>query len=222
MGNNQTETNLTKHTANMPAVSVRDRSIEDLTQAIHSPGDEEGVLNRTRPVLKLYYDPQMSDEDRAAMLDEFGRALRDVPFWAVSQAFDRWVKSRGRRPSPGEIMELANSELSRYSTELENRRQRAEMAAQKPKNKLAPEDQRVKAEAAQSILVEAGFDLKRAARLSLNRMATTHDEREQDKPARPLHWTKTADPDGPEMKALHKEREGYKVHPKVKSEGKEA
>lgn len=100
-------------------------------------------------MLSLYFDPDTDAETRLAMREEFVRALASYPEWAMQRAFDQWVKTNRRRPSPGEIAILAQQEIAPLVTELRKR--------------AAPQDQgrdlsrRVTPQAAAEIIARAGF-----------------------------------------------------------------
>lgn len=197
-----TERNLPSHTANTPVASLRARSTEALTQAIHSAGDEAYVLERTRVCLSCFYEPDMAPEDRAAMMDEFGRALRNFPRWAVSKAYDGWMRTAHRRPSPGEIAILAGRELKAVTDEIALRR-KLEVAPEAPREK--PD-----AAAAAEILNRAGWtpsrmDAIRRAHPMVGSMSEAETARAS---ARVPHWSETAAPDDPRFAALRKAREG--------------
>ena len=64
----------------------------------------------------------MIPADRAAMIEEFGKALRRFPKWAVAGAFDDWMAEQRRRPSPGDIAALAAKRVQRLTTELTERK----------------------------------------------------------------------------------------------------
>lgn len=136
-------------------MSLTERSTQDLIQAIHSPSDDEYALNRARATLHLHYDRDMSDMDRKEMLDEFGRALRGFPRWAVAQAFDEWNSKEDRRPKPSNLAKLAEAAVGRIAAEIK-RRQRNDAAALPP-----PREDRVSPEAAREILERAGFTARR-------------------------------------------------------------
>lgn len=175
-------------------------------KVIRLPGCDEYILNRARDVLKLYYDPQMSDIDRSAMLDEYKKALHDLPKWSVAHGFDEWVKARHHRPPPGAIRDLANKELKRYSDVIESRRKMQE-ASEPDIEHPRPDPDRTK-----EILNDAGYTPERNAMLKSKPMAMTIEE--LDAPiVKRLHWTETADPDGPQMQALREERKKYGVKP---------
>lgn len=195
---------LTSPTANSSAASLRARSSEDLIQAIHSPGDELYVLERARVCLKAFFEPGMSDQDRAALLEEFARALRDVPRWAVAKGFDAWMRTRTRRPSPAEINIEAQKAIREFTDELAHRR-RMEAPDEPPRQ---PVDQ----ESAERIMMQAGFTQKRLEAIRRAPMATTFAEAldQSETPPRP-HWTETADPDGPQMKALRAIRDANPI-----------
>lgn len=78
-------------------------------------------MDRARRCLKLYFEPDMTAEDRVAILEAFARALRDFPRWAVSRAFDGWEREQRRRPSPGDIVALTRAALQPVRDELAER-----------------------------------------------------------------------------------------------------
>lgn len=94
----------------------------DLKTAIRSPSDPGATLKRTNTVLSLYFDPDNSPETKAAVRQEFVVALSGVPAWAMQKAFDAWVKTGQRRPTPGEILILAERELKPIADELARRK----------------------------------------------------------------------------------------------------
>lgn len=158
--------------------------------------------------MKLFYDPDMSDMDRAEMLEEFGRALKHLPKWAVSQAFDRWNREQRRRPSPADIVALAGQALRRVTDELaERRRVEAPPALSAPvRADLSPEARAAMAERSQRIIEEAGFTARRLDLLSRAPTARSDEEAEARTAAFSRHWTEGAAPDSPAMKALHRAR----------------
>lgn len=64
----------------------------------------------------------MVPADRAAMIEEFGKALRSFPKWAVVGAFDDWMATARRRPAPGDIVALASKRVQRLTTEIAERK----------------------------------------------------------------------------------------------------
>lgn len=193
--------NLTTITENTRVLSVRGKSNAALTQAIHSPGDEEYTLNRTRTCLKLYYDPEMNAADRAEMIDSYAKALRSFPKWAVAQAFDQWERDKSHRPSPASLVSLAGAAVKRMADELKRRKDSAQQDA--PREPLS-EDQKLEA----SLIVErAGFTAKRANALRARPMASSFAEVDAvtNKPRRP-HWTEIEAPDSPKMRGLRAAR----------------
>ena len=164
---NPNDRSLTSLTGNTPAALLREKSSADLTQAIHSPGDEAYALDRARTVLSLYYEPDMTAEARAEMLEEFRKALRPYPKWTVARAFDDWVRQHKRRPSPGEIAILAKGHIKPLTDELERR-----TPPEEPIRSVIDKD------SASEILKRAGFTPRRFKAMQANRMATTFDEAE--------------------------------------------
>lgn len=116
---------LTKRSTPSRPVSLREQSALDLKAGIRSPSDPGATLKRVNAVLSLYFDPDHSPETKAAVRQEFVVALSGVPAWAMQKAFDAWVKTGQRRPTPGEILILAERELKPIADELA-RRQRLE------------------------------------------------------------------------------------------------
>lgn len=89
--------------------------------AIHSPPDPGATLRRANTVLSLYFDPDDDQETRAAIRHEFVVALKDYPNWAVQRAFDAWVKSNRRRPTPCDIVILVGHVMKPLTDELARR-----------------------------------------------------------------------------------------------------
>lgn len=143
----------------------------------------------------------MSHEDHAAVLDEFARALRDLPKWAVAKGFDSWMRSRNRRPSPAEIGIEAGRAIKELTDEIADRRRRA-AAPPAPK---PPVDR----DAAAEILRRAGFTARRLDAVRKSPMARSLDEAVAQ-PA-PQHWSDTAAPDSPEWRALRRAREANQI-----------
>lgn len=133
------------------------------------------------------------------MIDEFGKALRNFPKWAVAGAFDDWMIQHKRRPSPGEIAILASARMRKITDEIAARQKLAE--PEEP----APVRTEVDRELAKQIAERAGFTPKRIEAVRRMPMATNVAELEHPASARP-HWSEIADPDGPEMEALRAAR----------------
>jgi len=110
-----------------------------LKAAIHSPHDPGATLKRVNAVLGLYFDPDNDPETKAAMRQEFVVALAAYPDWAVQRAFDAWVKTGQRRPTPGEVVILVGREMKPMTDELARRdRLAADMRDHQPD--LSPEE----------------------------------------------------------------------------------
>lgn len=183
---------------------MRDKSTSDLTKAIRSPGDEQYVLDRTRKVLSLYYEPDMSDRDRAEMMEEFRKALGPLPKWAVAGAFDDWVQQHRRRPSPGELVTLARKRMAPIQDEMQHR---ANEARRQREDEQARQRPTPSPEAAEEIMRRAGFTPERMAAIDKHPMATSFAEAEAGKGKRTPHWTETCAPDDPRLGQLKAERE---------------
>lgn len=198
MGNN-----LELRSTNYRAVSLREKSNLELTTAIHSPHDPGRTLDRVNKVLGLYYEPGFDMETRAGLREEFVRALSSFPDWAVQRAFDDWVRSMQRRPSPGEIVILVGQHMKPITDEIARRRKDEAEAQQMQARRPTPPDP----EAARQIMQRAGFTPQRIEAIRRAPMAMTFAEAEDiaSAPKKP-HWTETADPNGADMAALRAAR----------------
>jgi hypothetical protein len=134
-------------------------------------GDAAKVLKRTHTCLALFYDPDIEPETKAAMRESFVTALRDFPLWAVMRAFDAWERQHKRRPSPGEIVTLAQQELQPFTAELARREREAARIREEQDRRPS-----VTAERATAILEAAGFTPKRMAAVRAAPMAGSMDE----------------------------------------------
>lgn len=182
--------NSTSRTVSIAAGSLREKSTEALIQAIRLPNDEGFTADRARKCLKLYFDPDMDNEDRAEMLDAFARALRPYPKWVVAKGFDDWDRTPGqrRRPSPGEIVYLASLVVKEITDELARRKRE-----QAPAPEAAPP--RVEGGAAERIMAQAGFTPKRIEAVRAAPMANSFVEAEARAAEPPVrHWTESATP----------------------------
>ena len=150
----------------------------------------------------MYFDPDNDPETKAAMRESFVRALSQIPAWAMHRAFDRWEKTQQRRPSPGEIVILAERELKPMVDEVAKRKrdydaEEAELAERKAR--------RVSADTAAAILDRAGFTPRRMEAVRAAPMARSLDEAaERFAPAK--HWSETAAPDDPRWDVLRVSR----------------
>lgn len=199
---NQIAANSTPQSTKLLVGSVREQSISTIRAAIHSPSDEAQVLTRTNAVLALYFDPDLEPETKAAIREEFVRALATFPIWAVHKAFDAWVRTAQRRPTPGEIVILADRELRPLSNELERREGlRAEYEAaeaDRTRNKVSDE-------ARARIIAEAGMTEERLMMVRRFPMARSTEELVESAKPGP-HWSDNLDPDDPQWDALRRAR----------------
>ncbi|MDZ7904938.1 MAG: hypothetical protein U5N55_03570, partial [Cypionkella sp.] len=155
-------------------------------------------MERARVCLKLYFDPDMSDLDRAEMYEAFGRVLGNLPRWAVSKGYDAWEKSGTRRPSPAEILILAERAIKELTDEVARRG----AAKQSEPDR---ECERVSPSVAAEILASAGFGEDRTNLVKRFPMAGSVDEVHQAAKPSP-HWSETAAPNDPRWEALRKSR----------------
>ena len=182
-------------------MSERAKSSETLSQTIHSPNNLEYTLNRARVCLKAYYDPSMTDADRAEMLDIYGKALTPFPQWAVAKAFDEWEAAETHRPSPGHLVALAKKFVKRITDELAHR---AKLEAPEDGEHVRTDSERAKAIEA---MLKAGFTDKRFDAVKRKRMARSEAELyEGGINERVPHWSEGVAADSPQMEALRKAR----------------
>lgn len=147
---------MTRQSTKLPVVSLKEQSTSTIQAAILSPRDEGAVLTRTNAVLALYYDPDLEPETKAAIREEFVRALSTYPIWAVHKAFDTWTRTATRRPTPGEIVILVGREMLPLTEELHRRgRERLEQQQYKPEPTEAEMARR--REFAQSTMERLGY-----------------------------------------------------------------
>lgn len=132
-------------------------------------------------MLSLYFDPDNDPAQRAAIREEFVRALAGFPDWAVQRAFDAWTKRGTRRPSPGEIAILAQRQLEPLTAELQRRRKRDEPP------QIDQNRPRVTPEAAAAILQRAGFTPNWFQ--AVKRMPMAGPDAIRAEVERPAHWT---------------------------------
>jgi hypothetical protein len=181
------------------------QSVSTIQTAILSPFDHGAALKRVNAVLANYYDPDFDAETKALSKAEFLTALKSFPDWAVQQAFDAWVKTGTRRPSPAEIVILVNRALKPLADELARRaKERTERAEYEAEKARAP---RCK-EMAERIMQANGFTVKRLNDIKKRPMAKTWAEVDaaSDPQAAPPHWSAGKADQCPEMVALRKAR----------------
>ncbi len=159
---------------------------------------------RANTCLALYFEPDPDDpEARAAVREAFVRALAHVPAWAMHRAFDTWQRTMQRRPSPGDIVILAERELEPFTREVRDRKRTAAAAAEA---RRAAEDERTPEERrrAQEIIERCGFtaSLTEAIRKKplANSMAGAVEAASRDE--RVPHWTELEVPGNPALAQL--------------------
>ena len=186
-------------------MSVREKSTEDLIQAIHLPGNDGFTMDRARTCLRLFRAFDMDPGDvQAKTLEGYVKALRTLPQWAVAQGFDAFERDGDGMPTPPKIVRLARQAVDRLRQEVQHRQQEArrQIEASRPHLPERSVDEKARAE---HLLRDAGFTPKRLEQVRANRLASTQEDLERE-PEKPLHWTETADPDGPEMQELRAAR----------------
>ncbi len=164
------------------------------------------IRERARIVLKLGFQPDESDTERAKLIEEFVKVLRGRPAWAVSRGFDEWVRTRPRRPTPYEIGILASQAVEPFTREIAERKraedEQREAEEQARRKRMTPE-------AAKEILASADWTPKRFEAIKrAPRDVTSFADAEaaEDMPRKP-HWSETVSPDGPEMQELARIRD---------------
>jgi len=191
-----------------PTVSVREQSTSTLATAILSGRNPGETLRRANTVLAAYFDPDIDPETKAALRQEFVVALKDFPDWAVQKAFDVWVKTMTRRPSPGEIVILAARETEVIHRELKIRAD-DEAARREYENRVEmTEDQLARRrEVAEQTIRAAGFTKERSEQFKRAPLALTFAEAEAKakEPDRP-HWSESAPPEDPRWEQLRRAR----------------
>ncbi len=84
------------------------------------------------------------------------------------RAFDRWERSGQRRPTPAEIVILAEREIEPFKAELKRR--------EPPPLKITDDRPRISPDRAAQIMAEAGFNPERAELFRRFPMARSEDE----------------------------------------------
>lgn len=151
--------------------------------AIRSPladetaGHDAEVVRRCQTVLTMpgYFDPGTDERTTAGHIAEFVQALRQTPTWAMHRAFDDWVRTRTRRPSPGEIVSAAAEHLRPIGQEIARRKREAEDA--KARERPPPtEDEKA---AAAALCARLGFTPRRMEVLQAAPLARSMEEAEK-------------------------------------------
>lgn len=113
---------------------------------------------RADQCLALYFQPDEDAKTKLAVRQAFATALETVPQWAMHKAFDEWIRTGTRRPSPAEIRLLADRAIDPFYREAESRRNEQErVEAEKREAQISPEDMARRREAAARIMAEAGY-----------------------------------------------------------------
>ena len=148
--------------------------------AIRSPHDQGATLKRVNAVLGLYFDPDNDPAVKAAVREEFVRALAAYPDWAVQRAFDAWVKTGHRRPTPGEIAILVGREMKPLTDELA-RRAREEAERREHRSDLSPAEMEQRRAFAAQVLQRTGFAKGMARRDGPPRPTVTDEDKAEIK-----------------------------------------
>lgn len=185
---------------------LRDRSTFDLTKAIRSPTEESKVAEkqtlireRARIAMKLGYQPEETHEERALFIEEYVKALEDYPKWACEAAFEKWMRTSARRPSPSEIVLLASRALEPLTRELAQRERARNAAPAQRRTDMSHED-------AARISAQAGYTPRRFEAVKNRRMVHAEDlEGDVQEETQP-HWSEGLDEEDPRMERLRRAR----------------
>lgn len=158
----------------------------------------------------------MDPQERAEMLNLYVKALGGLPRWAVSQAYDQWERTESRKPTPADIVKLAEARMRPMREELEHRRKSERERQEAQSEHVRP---RVDPEVAQRILDEAGMTKDRIGLVRKFPMAGSMEE--VDKMDGPedgalRDWSHGLPDDDPKMVALRKARAESMVIPPLK------
>ena len=139
-------------------LSLRELPLSTVHEAIRSPSDDAQTMLRADQCLALYFQPDEDAKTKLAVRQAFATALETVPQWAMHKAFDEWIRTGTRRPSPAEIRLLADRAIDPFYREAESRRNEQErVEAEKREAQISPEDMARRREAAARIMAEAGY-----------------------------------------------------------------
>ena len=75
--------------------------------AVLKPAPREKVLARIATLMAHYWTPQMPVNLQEAVALDWSEILSDLPWIAVEQAALEWLKTKDRRPTPGQFRKLA-------------------------------------------------------------------------------------------------------------------
>ena len=151
---------------------------------------DQRIIERTNAIYNIGFVSPMSPQERAQVIDEYRRVLRVFPLWVIEQAFDNASREFQRRPTPGELVVLADRAKRPIADEIARRRKQLE------KSDAAHGDQvtdRIGAEDAERLCQAAGFTPKRIDELRRAPMAVSFAEAEVKAyaPSKP-DWTQSA------------------------------
>lgn len=167
------------------------------------PSSPEWIAGRIGTLLDHYFQPNDPSQVTKAQMMDWIKVLRGLPQQAISASCDGYLRDQPRRrPTPGEIYNRANSWL--YAT---GKVQRPRIGAALPKPERAPPDKQRAAE----ILERAGFTPDHFRAVQKSPMARDRSELTDEGPKRTPHWTETAAPDDPRLKALAEARAQNKL-----------
>lgn len=169
--------------------------------------DPERLMTRIAVCLGAYFDPDIDPSIRAQVRAQYAKALSIFPSWAVARAFDEWARIGTRRPSPADLVILAEREIAPFFAEIRKREQRA---AEERAEREAAQRRLVTPEAAQAILEEYGMTRDRIDAVKRFPRAKTMDEAVSMQAGSETeivpHWSDTAAPDSVQWRVLREAR----------------
>lgn len=151
-------------------------------------------------LLAHYYQPDQSEGMAALVASDWMDALEMFPQDGIEHACKTYLQSQpSRRPTIADIRNRVVAYMD-FRAKKEPRQEVPRIAA--------PERKPVDPEQTARILAEKGFTPERFDLVKRFPAAATIEEIEEKRAtARVPHWTETADPDGPEMRALRRARD---------------
>lgn len=89
------------------------RAANDLIEWIKTPSPRKWLSARILTLLSHYYVSQSDERVAQAAAEDWIEILRELPPWAVSNACRKYLAgdNRRRKPTPGDILDLAQREL---------------------------------------------------------------------------------------------------------------
>jgi hypothetical protein len=97
-----------------------------LAKTIAQTAGREWVAREVERLLPIYFAPDHTPQQHAAILEAFADVLHMQPRWAVTEALRAWKGQHNRRPTPAELRILAERAHGELLTEHKRRTAKAE------------------------------------------------------------------------------------------------